>query len=121
LVGGDRYRCESCKSLQDSEKKLIISKLPEVTSNPDAPILILIISIAKVAIVQLKRFRYDSYFSSKIGTHVICPLDNLDLSRFCKNPLDAKQSSLYELYGIINHRGGLGGIFVLTIYTLSCV
>ncbi|CAG8445766.1 5584_t:CDS:10 [Diversispora eburnea] len=81
LTGEDKYKCEKCNTLSDIQKTL-----------------------------RITRFRYDSYFSSKIGTHVEFPLEDLDMSPYCKEGLPASDANgKYNLYGLIHHRGGLGG------------
>ena len=61
--------------------------------------------------VQLKRFRYDSYFPSKVGTHVEFPFEDLDMLPYCKqnSPQLDPSCAKYDLYAIVHHRGGLGG------------
>lgn len=70
LEGRDRYRCENCCRLVLSEKTLRIQKAPEIL------------------IVQLKRFRHDSFYSSKLGTPVIFPLEGLDLTSYMCGDVD---------------------------------
>ncbi|CAJ0633733.1 13751_t:CDS:10 [Entrophospora sp. SA101] len=105
LAGKDKYRCEQCKSLNDCQKTLRITQLPEILC------------------IQLKRFRFDPYFSSKIATQVQFPMENLDMRPYCKESISKKncdspgisekQESLkvtkYDLYALIHHRGGLSG------------
>ncbi|CAG8684795.1 24151_t:CDS:10, partial [Gigaspora rosea] len=59
--------------------------------------------------IQLKRFRFDSYLSSKIVTHVQFPMEDLDMSPYFKESKDSSDNSKYSLYGLILHRGGIGG------------
>jgi ubiquitin carboxyl-terminal hydrolase 36/42 len=63
LTGANRYKCSNCHKLADAEKSLSIYKAPPVLC------------------VQLKRFRYTSFGSSRIGKHVDFS-DTLDLSPF---------------------------------------
>ncbi|GBB85144.1 hypothetical protein RclHR1_01170028 [Rhizophagus clarus] len=103
LTGEDQYRCDKCESLNDCQKRLRIKRLPETLC------------------IQLKRFRYDSCYSSKIATHVQFPLEDLDMKPYCKdlsnekgNPelaekLDTLSVTKYDLYGLIHHRGAMGG------------
>jgi len=88
LSGSDRYMCEHCKTLNDGEKTLSILKLPEILC------------------IHIKRFRHDSYFSSKISDHVLFPLQGFDASPYCVNP---EKNTLYDLVAVINHRGSLSG------------
>ncbi|CAB4473877.1 unnamed protein product [Rhizophagus irregularis] len=100
LTGEDKYRCDKCESLNDCQKRLRITRLPETLC------------------IQLKRFRYESCFSSKIATHVQFPMEDLDMRPYCKdlsnekgNPelADTLNITKYDLYGLIHHRGVLGG------------
>lgn len=94
LDGKDRYYCDNCSQLVQSTKTLTLKSLPQILC------------------VQLKRFRHDSYFSSKINTVVEYPVDGLDLRHFLHkefigSPLSS--SSEYDLLGIVNHRGSFNG------------
>jgi len=65
-----------------------------------------IVRSPEVLCIHIKRFRYDSYFSSKISDHVEFPIEDFDLSPYFTGDFDF---CLYDLFAIINHRGGLGG------------
>ncbi|KAI9138665.1 hypothetical protein BKA69DRAFT_1040757 [Paraphysoderma sedebokerense] len=67
LQGQEQYKCERCKVNTDTEKTLRLMKAPEIL------------------VITLKRFRHDSYFTSKIGTH------DLDIKPFMKSK-DKKKS-----------------------------
>jgi hypothetical protein len=86
LTGEERYQCDHCKRLTDGEKQFRIKYAPEVL------------------VIQLKRFRYDSYFSSKVRTPVIFPENELDLRPYMKHP---SKQDLYDLTGIIVHLGSV--------------
>ncbi|VDM52666.1 unnamed protein product [Angiostrongylus costaricensis] len=85
LVGDDMYSCDRCKKLRNGVKICRISRLPEVLC------------------VHIKRFRHDSYCSSKISTRVSFPLVDLDLSNFS---VTSEKVPLYDLCGFITHQGG---------------
>lgn len=90
LDGGDKYWCEKCRIHVVSRKTLKIERSPEILC------------------VQLKRFKHEGYFSSKINTQVLFPLEDLDLNPFLSHQnsdLEAK----YDLFGIISHRGSFNG------------
>ena len=94
LVGKDCYFCESCHELVQSTKSLTLKSLPQVLC------------------VQLKRFRHDSFFSSKLNNVVEYPVEGLDLRHFLHkefigSPLSS--CSEYDLLGIVNHRGSFNG------------
>ncbi|CAG8554169.1 15402_t:CDS:10 [Dentiscutata erythropus] len=91
LTGEDKYRCDGCKSLTDCQKVLRITRLPESLC------------------IQIKRFRFDSYLSTKIVTNVQFPMEDLDMSPYCKESRDSLDNSKYSLYGLIHHRGVIGG------------
>lgn len=93
LEGKDRYRCERCSRLVRSKKSLKFKELPQVL------------------VLQMKRFRHESYFSSKIGTHVIFPTDCLDLTPYLHDAASesTRQETRYYLTGLISHRGTFGG------------
>ncbi|KAE9413545.1 hypothetical protein Angca_005155 [Angiostrongylus cantonensis] len=84
LVGDDMYSCDRCKKLRNGVKICRISRLPEVLC------------------VHIKRFRHDSYCSSKISTRVLFPLVDLDLSNFS---VISGNVPLYDLCGFITHQG----------------
>lgn len=93
LEGKDRYRCEKCNRLVKSKKSLKFKELPSVL------------------ILQMKRFRHDSYFSSKINNHVVFPMDNLDLTPYLHEVAtkEGGTETRYYLSAIISHRGTFGG------------
>lgn len=88
LTGAESFYCEKCKKRNESTKTFRIAELPQVLC------------------VQLKRFRYDYYFSSKISCAVTFPLENLDMRPYC---IDPPSNTTYSLFGIVNHRGSTGG------------
>lgn len=93
LEGKDRYKCEKCNQLVDSKKSLKLIELPQVLC------------------IQLKRFRHESYFSSKIGTHVLFPMDNMDVSPYLHAAASerSKAETRYYLLAVISHRGTFSG------------
>ncbi|CAF1045772.1 unnamed protein product [Adineta ricciae] len=90
LSDDDRWFCPKCKQLEKATKKFDIWLLP------------------KILIVQLKRFSYTRYHRDKIEDLVDCPLHDLDLSQFVLNP-EQKKNTKYDLIGVSNHMGSLGG------------
>lgn len=66
----------------------------------------------QILCVQLKRFRHDSYFSSKLNTPVEFPLSGLDLRHFIHRDFigaHAGATTEYDLMGVVNHRGSFNG------------
>ena len=85
------WYCNVCRKHQMASKKLEIFRLPDV------------------CIVHLKRFYFTANVREKIETFVSYPIQGWDLSQYelCKDPL--RTPPLYDLIGVINHFGGLGG------------
>ena len=90
LSTDDLWNCPKCKEMKRASKKIDLWLLP------------------KILIVQLKRFNYNRYFRDKIDAYVDCPLRDLDLSQFALNSSE-KSKAQYDLIGVSNHMGGLGG------------
>lgn len=90
LSDNDQWYCPKCKQLKNASKKIDLWLLP------------------KVLIVQLKRFNYTRHYRDKIDLFIDCPINDLDLSQFVLNPAE-KSSAKYDLIGVSNHMGGLGG------------
>jgi len=65
-----------------------------------------IVKLPEVLCIHLKRFRFDSYFSTKISRHIAFPLNDLDMSAYLK---EVSGSHHYTLNAIITHYGGAGG------------
>jgi len=62
-------------------------------------------NLPPILIITFNRFSIDGF--SKINSHINCPLDLLDLSRYVTG-YNANQYK-YELFGVCNHMGGLNG------------
>lgn len=82
------WYCSKCKDHKQASKEMRLSNLP------------------KILIIHLKRFSRSKYSYSKNTSLVDFPLENLDLSNFM---IDNTTSPKYNLYGVINHMGGMGG------------
>ncbi|KAI3693730.1 hypothetical protein L1987_76682 [Smallanthus sonchifolius] len=87
----DMWYCPGCKEHRQATKKLDLWRLPDVI------------------VFHLKRFSYSRFLKNKLDTFVSFPIDDLDLSKYVKNKDPSGGSSVYELYAISNHYGGLGG------------
>ncbi|GAB5371325.1 hypothetical protein AAMO2058_001570100 [Amorphochlora amoebiformis] len=90
LKAGNEFYCRTCKELLTVTKKMDIWKLPDVMC------------------IQLKRFEYTRNWRNKIGTHVEFPLEGLNMAPHTLSPED-KKNSVYDLYAVSCHGGGLGG------------
>lgn len=92
LTEQNAWYCPSCKEFKCASKKFDIYSVP------------------KVLIVHLKRFQYSRLYRDKIDTFVDFPTENFDISRWVIGPQGrAENPIVYDLYGISNHMGGLGG------------
>ena len=95
LAGENAYECSKCQAKRPARLERGVAVMPEVL-----PII-------------LKRFRRDSYYSSKVSTRVDFPLE-LDLAAFAISA-DARGAgvdagpSQYELVSIVTHMGSMGG------------
>jgi len=105
LDGTDTYYCSGCKQHLSATKKLDLWSVPDVL------------------IVHLKRFRYiaSTGFTSfhhreKIGDLIDFPTSQLDLSSYVRGPTSDAAPPVYELYGVSEHFGGMGGGH----YTAKC-
>ncbi|KAJ3097936.1 Ubiquitin carboxyl-terminal hydrolase 21 [Phlyctochytrium bullatum] len=108
------YKCAGCKSNQKASKSLRLYRCPEVL------------------VLHLKRFSYTMYSREKIETRVVFPLDQLSLESIMSatpgnfasfnfqvqtlttDPFHSDVAGhdnvvTYELFGVSNHMGGLGG------------
>lgn len=89
----EAWYCSQCKDHMEATKKFDLWRVPDIL------------------IIHLKRFTYDTYRRDKIDSYVDFPLENLDLSPFMVNEADRAKpaNTLYDLYAVSNHYGGLGG------------
>jgi len=99
LSGDEKYFCAHCKSHQAATKWLRIVRFP------------------RMLVVHLKRFSWSGlYTRNKISTPVSFPQFHLALDKYkatsCNQP-----SRSYDLYGVANHMGGMGGGH----YTATCL
>ncbi|RUP50002.1 hypothetical protein BC936DRAFT_140748 [Jimgerdemannia flammicorona] len=103
LEGTDAWLCPRCKIRRRASKRLTLSRLPDVL------------------LIHLKRFSFNGPFRDKLETMVEFPLRGLDLTPFMpsyflngaiKGPngvVAPNGHSLYDLYAVSNHFGGLNG------------
>ena len=82
LVDGELWYCKQCRKHQQATKKMDLWRLPEIL------------------VVHLKRFSYDHLWGEKISTPVEFPLHDFR---------PQQDGCAYDLFGISNHYGGLGG------------
>lgn len=84
-----RY-CPKCKEHRQASKKLDLWRLPEIL------------------VIHLKRFSYNRFSKSKLGTFVDFPVEDLDLTHYIVHRT-SEVSERYSLYAIVNHYGSLSG------------
>jgi ubiquitin C-terminal hydrolase len=86
LTGEDRYSCEECQKKVIATKKICIWEPPNIL------------------IVQLKRFKNDSYRTTKTSSKVVFPIQNFDIKDYlCE--LHSVKNTIYDLVSISEHRG----------------
>jgi ubiquitin C-terminal hydrolase len=97
----DGVYCSRCKKHQACSKAMTIFRLPEVL------------------VIQLKRFTFSTFRRTKLSTAVSFPTTDLDLSAYCdSSPYVQARDAIYDLVGVSNHSGSLGGGHY-TAYVLS--
>ena len=96
LKDDDMWYCSQCQKLQLSTQKLQIYKSPYYL------------------IIQLKRFNVkknilceSTFTGEKKDNYIIYPISDFDLSEYIVGP--EKNNAKYDLYGVIQHFGGLSG------------
>jgi ubiquitin C-terminal hydrolase len=83
-----RY-CPTCKKHQQATKKFDLWSLP------------------RILIIHLKRFVYNRYHRDKVDRMVQYPVRGLNMSEYVINK--SHLHAVYDLIGVCNHYGGLGG------------
>ncbi|WAR25185.1 UBP4-like protein [Mya arenaria] len=86
----DPWYCPQCKKHQQATKKFDLWSLPDTL------------------IIHLKRFSYNRYWRDKIDALVEFPARDHDLNKYVIDPSN-KVPYVYDLIGVVNHYGGLGG------------
>uniref|UniRef100_A0A7S1G743 ubiquitinyl hydrolase 1 n=1 Tax=Bicosoecida sp. CB-2014 TaxID=1486930 RepID=A0A7S1G743_9STRA len=91
LGEGDMWYCPKCKEHRRAFKQLRLFTLPEIL------------------VVHLKRFTYTAHYRHRIDTEVTVPLEGVDVRPYLCPTAPADQDTVYDLYAVSNHSGGLGG------------
>ncbi|KAL4220399.1 hypothetical protein ACF0H5_020802 [Mactra antiquata] len=78
--------CPHCKENQRAKKTMTVWQYPDTL------------------IIQLKRFVFHEFTSTKVDNKVMFPLDNLDLNGFISGP--KTKNLMYNLYSLVCHFGG---------------
>jgi ubiquitin carboxyl-terminal hydrolase 4/11/15 len=89
LGPSDPWYCPRCKDFKQATKKFDLWSLPHIL------------------VIHLKRFSYNRYFRDKLDNLIKFPKDALEFNQFVINPKVGHQ--VYDLIGVVNHYGGLGG------------
>jgi len=89
LGADDAWYCPNCKKHQRATKKFDLWSLPEVL------------------VIHLKRFSYTRSFRDKLDTLVEFPAKGLNMAPYIIDP--NQTDAVYDLIGVANHYGGLGG------------
>ncbi|GMG30658.1 unnamed protein product [Ambrosiozyma monospora] len=85
----DLWYCPNCKEHRQATKKIQLWSAPDILT------------------IHLKRFENSKSFSDKIDINVNFPIEGLDMT---KHVVGAQgQPLIYDLIGVDNHFGGLGG------------
>ena len=90
LSENDAWYCPRCKEHRRASKTFELWKAPDIL------------------VVHLKRFSAQGRFRDKLDVFVDFPTEGLDLSTRLAVPEEGK-SSMYDLFAVDNHYGGLGG------------
>ncbi|KAJ3222084.1 Ubiquitin carboxyl-terminal hydrolase 21, partial [Chytriomyces hyalinus] len=85
------YRCDNCKTKARASKRLQVYRCPEIL------------------VLHLKRFSFSRYSRDKVETSINFPLRKLSLESIMSPTPGHDQIIYYDLFGISNHMGGLGG------------
>lgn len=86
LTGDNKYSCSECKKKVDATKKMHIWSPPNIL------------------IVQLKRFKNDSWRTTKTSSKVVFPIKGMDIKNYLSD-LHAVEKTTYDLVAISEHRG----------------
>lgn len=84
------WYCPRCKEHRRADKMFELWKAPDIL------------------VMHLKRFSSNRNFRDKLEVKVDYPVEGLDLSEMVRDQQDGK-SLIYDLIGVDNHYGGLGG------------
>ncbi|THH17534.1 hypothetical protein EW146_g3292 [Bondarzewia mesenterica] len=88
LSGDNKYHCPRCETLEDATRQVILRKLPPILH------------------FSLLRFVFDiSTLERKKSKHNISFPRVLDMNRFLENPPADKDENVYDLKGVLLHRG----------------
>ena len=91
LSESNAWYCPRCKTHRRACNKMEIWKCPDIV------------------IIHLKRFSNNQIRRNKIDVRVDFPIEGLDLTEKVLGPQENDGRAIYDLFGVVNHTGGLGG------------
>ena len=98
----DFWCCSSCKDIREGEQSMSLWRLPDIMT------------------IHLKRFNCSERWKEKITTRVDFPVTGLDMSQHVDSRAPA-QENVYDLFGVINHLGGIhGGHYIAFAKATAC-
>ena len=103
LSGNDAYYCPQCKTHRDSAKSMSVFRAP------------------RVLVLHIKRFQHSAFSRDKLITPLQFPSHGLNIAPYCHKSRIAEEEQhkcalTYNLIGVSNHMGSLGGGH----YTADC-
>jgi ubiquitin C-terminal hydrolase len=102
LSVNDFWCCSTCKDIREGKQSMSLWRLPDILT------------------IHMKRFNCSERWKEKITTRVNFPVTGLDMSQHV-DPSAPKDSNIYDLFGVINHLGGIhGGHYIAFAKATSC-
>jgi len=107
LKKSECWRCPKCKEVREGQQDMRLWRLPDILT------------------FHLKRFNCSARWREKITTKVNFPLNGLNMEEWCDNDSPTLERSdgscIYDLFGVVNHYGGMtGGHYVATCKASPC-
>jgi len=87
LAGNSKYKCQSCKSLQNATKRDVIVAVPQVL------------------VFFVNRTHWGHHGKCKLDTFVDFPMQGLDMSPYCSARKNSAVSLVYNLSAVVLHHG----------------
>jgi len=87
LAGNSKYKCQSCKSLQNATKRDVIVAVP------------------RVLVFFVNRTHWGHHGKCKLDTFVDFPMNGLDMSPYCSPRKRVNGSLVYNLSAVVLHHG----------------
>jgi len=87
LAGTSKYKCQSCKSLQNATKRDVIVAVP------------------RVLVFFVNRTHWGHHGKCKLDTFVDFPMNGLDMSPYCSPRKNLNPNLVYNLSAVVLHHG----------------